>query len=96
MANILIHLLRRVFPWPGPGSARAESQRGLAVFSLAIIGLLFTGMMAGPLLGRTALGLLLRLRDAIGTGVEFHIRNCCDVLRRLLVITRNDEVFQIN
>ena len=65
MANILRHLLRRVFPWPGPGSARAESQRGLAVFSLAIIGLLFTGMMAGPLLGRSALGLLSQTEESL-------------------------------
>ena len=59
------HLLRRVFPWPGRGTARAESQRGLAVFSLAIIGLLFTGMMAGPLLGRSALGLLSQTEESL-------------------------------
>ncbi len=57
---------------PEPGVARAESQRGLAVFSLAIIGLLFTGMMAGPLLGRTALGLLAQTDESLaavtGTG----------------------------
>ena len=65
-------MLRRGPAATRPNAARADSQRGIAVFSLAIIGLLFTGMMAGPLLGRSALGLLAQTDESLaavtGTG----------------------------
>ncbi len=62
VANLLHRLFRLL---PQPGAARAETQRGIAVFSLALIGLLFTGMMAGPLLGRTALGMLAQTDESL-------------------------------
>ncbi|MCH7739921.1 MAG: hypothetical protein IIC93_07220 [Chloroflexi bacterium] len=72
MASLLKHLLRFLLLSTVPDAARSESQRGLAVFSLAVVGLLFTGMMAGPLLGRTALGLLAQTDESLasvtGTG----------------------------
>jgi len=58
VAKTLLSAIRRLFHDSGSPESTFDSQRGYAVLTLALLGLLATGVMSGPILGRVGLNTL--------------------------------------